>query len=143
MRSIETVLADVAGRWRQQGLNLLPAASKSALRDFESRFRVQCPEDFAAYLLTIGGMPDGTWDEHLLRFWPLTEIKPVTRVSDAEAYRTYFVFADYSISAHEYAIRLTKAFSNDVVLVGGPLPKTVASTFVCGIAQPITCSNTG
>src|SRR5436190_1037418 len=106
MPSIESLLKEVARRWREQGLNVASGASPSELRDFESTFQVQCPEDFAMYLLTLGGMPDGTWDEHLIRFWPLAEIRPVEGETDSPADPDYFVFADYSISAHEYGIRL-------------------------------------
>ena len=44
------------------------------------------------YLLTLGGMPDGTWDEHLIRFWPLAEIRPVEGETDSPADPDYFVF---------------------------------------------------
>ena len=129
MQSFESLLAEVERRWRQQGLKLAPRPSESALRDFEARFRVQCPEDFATYLLTLGGMPDGTWDEHLIRFWPLAEIRPAAAVTNPTVYADYFVFADYSISAHEYGIRLLIPPRPDVALIGGPNLQTIAPTF--------------
>jgi hypothetical protein len=129
MQSVEQTVSEIAQQWRQQGLKLLPGASQSALRDFESRFQVKCPPDFATYLLTFGGMPNGTMDEHLIRFWPLAEIQPVTGVKDTAAYANYFVFADYSISAHEYGICLSTAARPEVAVVGGPAPKPLASSF--------------
>ena|SRR5437879_3553904 len=125
MQPVESLVAEVGSRWRQRGLQLAPSASQSALRDFESRFRVQCPDDFSTYLLTLGGMPEGTWDEHLIRFWPLVEIRPAAPRDAPD----YFVFADWSISAHEYAIRLSTLAPSDVALIGGPKPRSIAPTF--------------
>lgn len=126
MSPVESLLADVETRWRQQGLKLAPKASPSALRDFESRFRVQMPDDFSTYLLTLGGMAESTWDEHLIRFWSLAEIQPAVPVEDGS---DYFAFADWSISAHEYAIRLSTPARPDVALIGGPKPRIIAPTF--------------
>ena len=49
-------------------------------------------------------------------------------VSDGDS---YFVFADYSIAAHVFAIRLSKASvpTNDVVVVYDDRPLEVASSF--------------
>jgi hypothetical protein len=38
-------------------------------------FNVKCPADFATYLLTLGGLREGVWDEHMIRFWPLVEVR--------------------------------------------------------------------
>ena len=67
----------------------------------------------------------GTWDEHLIRFWPLAEIRPVADVEGLG----YFVFADWSISAHEYAIGLSTPACPDVTLMSGPKPRFIAPTF--------------
>src|SRR5438093_4136727 len=101
-QSIEELLTQLARRWNEQGIQTEPPASAAELRMFESRFRVQCPYDFSTYIKTLGGMKEAEWDEHLIRFWPLREIRPV---DDVPAHLRLFVFADYSISAHEYAIQ--------------------------------------
>lgn len=132
MRSTESLLAEIGSRWRQRGLKLEPCASHSALGDFESRFRVRCPDDFSTYLLTLGGMPMGTWDEHLIRFWQLAEIRPV---ADVEEGLGYFVFADWSISAHEYAIGLSTPARPDVTLMGGTKPRSIAPTFATFLSK--------
>jgi len=87
---------------------------------------VRCPEDFATYLTTLGGMKEGTWDRHLIRFWPLPDIRPV---EDMPGYAGYFVFADYSISAHESAVQCRRSKRSDVVLVAAATPVTIAATF--------------
>lgn len=129
MPHIESLLSDISRQWREQGLEVASGASLPELRTFESRFQVQCPEDFAMYLLTLGGMPKGVWDEHLIRFWPLAEIRPAEGETDPSTHSGYFLFADYSISAHEYGIQLSTSPRSDVALIGGPAPKTVAPSF--------------
>jgi len=127
MTQIEKTLSQVAERWRKQGLDLLPPASRSMLDEFESRFQVCCPNDFAQYLLALGGMPLGTEDEHLIRFWPLSEIEPDADPSNPES--AYFVFADYLIWSHGYGINLSAGPSSGVFLLTGPSPKRLASSF--------------
>ena len=129
MQSIDSLLTEVSRRWREQGLNGASGASLDELRSFESRFKVRCPADFATYLLTLGGMRECVWDEHLIRFWSLGEIRPLEGETGAPTYSGYFVFADYSISAHEYGIRLSTPRHPEVALIGGLAPKVVASSF--------------
>jgi hypothetical protein len=74
-------------------------------------------------------MREGVWDEHLIRFWPLVEIRPVEGETGVLTYSDYFIFADYSISAHEYGIRLSTSELPEVALIGGLPPKAVASSF--------------
>ena len=105
------------------------------LRSFEARIKAQCPADFATYLLTLGGMPEDAWDEHLIRFWPFVEIRPLESETGVSTYSDYFIFADYSISAHEYGIRLSTSHVPEVALIGGPAPKAVASSFTAFLAQ--------
>ena len=125
-RTIEELLAEVRKRWTEQSIQTEPPATIANLRAFESAFNVRCPDDFASYLTTLGGMKDGMWDRHLIRFWPLPEIRPLEDMPD---YAGYFVFADYSISAHEYALQCGRSNRSDVVLVGAATLRTIAATF--------------
>ena len=71
----------------------------------------------------------------LIRIWPLDEMCPVNKeLSDRKCdqeFKDYFLFADYSIWAHGYALRLTSAdvSSNSVIIVGGERPIPVADSF--------------
>jgi hypothetical protein len=129
MQRIELVLTEVARRWREQSLAFGPGATLLQVREFEARFRVTFPEDFASYLITLGGMPDGTWDEHQIRFWPLTEIRPIAEAATSPLETGYFTFADYSISAHEYALHLGAPADRHVAIVGAGEPRVLAPTF--------------
>ena len=125
-RTIEGLLVEVRKRWTEQGIQAEQPATSADLRESESSFNVQFPDDFATYLRTLGGMKLGIWDRHLIRFWPLSEIRPV---EGTPSYEGYFVFADYSISAHEYAVQCGTPKRSEVVLVGTAVPHTVAGTF--------------
>ena len=126
---IEQALVEVAERWQARGLEskLLPSASRSELDEFEAKFQVKLPDDFAMYLMTLGGMPLDETDVCFIRFWPLSEIEPDAEVSQPGG-DAYFNFADFAVCAHLYAIRLTPPASSDVFLLGGP-PEKVASSF--------------
>lgn len=73
-------------------------------------------------------------DDEVITFLGLGEIKPLNdywsaAFSDGDA---YFVFADYSIAAHVFAIRLSKVpdSPNEVVVMYDREPIEVASSFL-------------
>lgn len=77
-------------------------------------------------------------DDGLIRFWMLKEINPLPQgapqYSDPDYVQnpeTLFLFADYSIWAHAYAIRLGKesSGSNEVVIIGYESPKSISTSF--------------
>jgi cell wall assembly regulator SMI1 len=121
--------------WQEQRIILNPGALESELASFEAKYGVYLPWDFRSYLQTVNGFDDSEhWatDEHLITFLSLNEVKPLGEYWSAKIANTsgYFVFADYSISAHVYAIRLSDvlAASNDVVVVYDN-PVNVANSF--------------
>ena len=121
--------------WLRQGISLLPGASESELVAFEAKHDVRLPADLREYLATVNGF-DGSehWmtDDEVITFLGLVEMKPLNHywspVIDGDS---YFVFADYSLAAHVFAIRLSKASvsGNDVVVVYDDKPLQVASSF--------------
>jgi len=121
--------------WQDQRITLHPGALESALTSFETKYKVCLPQDFRSYLLNVNGFDDSEhWatDENLITFLSLNEVKPLSKywspeIADAGS---YFVFADYSISAHVYAIYLSDVLSdrNCVVVVYDNLVK-VANSF--------------
>jgi hypothetical protein len=68
-----------------------------------------------------------------LTFLGLDEIKPLRKYwsHEVERAQSYFVFADYSISAHVYAINLAASLhhENTVVVVYDAKPVKVATSF--------------
>ena len=121
--TIDTLLRELIERWRYENVELLPPASAETVADFEAKYQVQCPEDFAAYLTTVGGMPTRVMDEQMFHFSPINEIGP------RESAQEFFVFADFLISSHDYGICLYGIRYGHVFLLGGAVAKKVAPTF--------------
>ena len=103
--------------WLRHGIKLNHGVSEDELATFEAKYHVRLPEDVREYLAAVNGF-DGSerWmtDENVITFLALNEIKPLSeawspKIADADS---YFVFADYSLSAHVYAIWLSNDSEN-------------------------------
>jgi hypothetical protein len=114
--------------WLDAGVSLRTGVTTASLRAFESRNGVQLPTAFAAYLMEVDGMNDAEMDRDAIRFWPLDEIEPADRILADERLSGQFVFADYSLWAHGYAIDLS-AKRGPVSIVGGAEPLPIAESF--------------
>ena len=109
--------------WLRQGVKLRRGATKEEFAAFETTYNVSLPEDLREYLASVNGF-DGAehWmtDDEVITFLGLDEMKPLSEywspaVAESEY---YFVFADYSLAAHVYAIRLdASGHGSDVVVV--------------------------
>lgn len=119
----------VKQHWLRQGIKLRRGASEGELAAFESKYNVCLPEDMRECFSVVNGFENsGGWDvdNEMITFFSLEEIESLS-ASDAIS---YFVFADWSISAHVYAIRLSKdcAALTPVVVTHDKLVK-VANSF--------------
>ena len=121
--NIEILLRALTDRWRDENIQLLPPASAEDVADFEAKYHVTCPEDFAAYLTTLGGMPTGVMDDQMFHFSPIGEIGPRDSAADV------FVFADFLICSHDYGVCLNGTEYGHVFLLGGVVAQQVAPTF--------------
>ncbi|HXD32974.1 MAG TPA: SMI1/KNR4 family protein [Pyrinomonadaceae bacterium] len=123
-------------KWLSQRITLNAGASLNEVTWFETKYNVLLPEDFREYFLTTNGF-DGSehWeiDENMITFLGLNEVKPLSEYwsSPVAGGDSYFVFADYSIAAHVYAIRLvsTVTDTNPVVVLWDRQPIQVANSF--------------
>src|SRR5262249_51632366 len=90
------------------------------------------PDDFAAYFRTIDGMDTAQSDQHEIRFWPLSEVRPLTTELNGATSQSagLFVFADFLLWSHAYAIRLADGKANEIVIVGGDAPIRIADSFI-------------
>ena len=134
MRTTPSVIVQrVKQAWSDTGVVLRPGVKEANIREFEQRYHVQMPADLVQYFLMVDGMNEGDTDEHDIRFWPLAEVRPAAEElddGDPNVLRGYFVFSDYSVWAHSYAIRLSDSQRNEVVILGGDTPILVAPSFV-------------
>jgi len=124
--------------WVTRNINVNSGVSEAELKAFESNNNIILPNDLREYFLCVNGMPYGVTDEALIRFWMLEEIEPISHgapeYSDPQYVKnpdSLFLFADYCIWSHAYAIYLTKipAVSNRVFVIGYDSPILLFSSF--------------
>src|SRR5690349_950957 len=124
--------------WASHDVDINAGVPKAELDSFESKHCVVLPEDLRDYFLCVNGMPQDVVDEGMIRFWMLEELQPLPQGAPAFSDPSYiqhpeslFLFADYSIWAHAYAIRLGSVSlqSNEVVIIGYKSPVTIAQCF--------------
>ena len=110
---IDSVGEVVKKHWLRQGVKLRQGASESELADFESKHGISLPEDMREFFAIVNGFDNRNGDEvdnEMITFFSLEEIERLNASAwDISAPAdSYFVFADWSISAHVYAIRFSK-----------------------------------
>ena len=124
--------------WSSHRVEINSGVSESVLDAFEAKHSVVLPADFRDYFRSVNGMPPDEVDDDMIRFWMLEEVTALPKGAPEYADRGYvenpetlFLFADYSIWAHAYAIRLgtTALDSNEIVIVGSESPKLIFDSF--------------
>jgi hypothetical protein len=130
MSRVSSWMPRVVKSWNESAAALRPGVTMRDIERFERSFGVRLSEDVADYFRWVDGINEGEWDEHLIRFWPLDEVRPVLQeVPDAsKRFRGYFVFADYCLWAHGYAVRLGSD-EDDVVIAGAGRTNPGAPSF--------------
>ncbi|HEY0760772.1 MAG TPA: SMI1/KNR4 family protein [Pyrinomonadaceae bacterium] len=124
--------------WISRGVKFNDGVSENALAAFEHKFGMALPADMREFFLTANGMPDEVTDDEMIRFWMLEEVKPLPSGAPEFATTAYvdhpeslFLFADYSLWAHAYAIRLVtpEVNRNEVFIIGGDYPILLFRSF--------------
>ena len=90
-----------------------PGASEEQLLEFEVRHQVKLPFDLKEYFKEING--SGGMDGWMIEFWP---IEKVERSTGTDLPGKWFDFADYSISACVYTIRLSDNLTEANPVIG-------------------------
>ena len=106
-----------------QGLTPDGGAPETDIVAFERRYGIRLPDDMRAYFARVNGVVggrDGVWDDEMIALWQLQHVRPlseeVEHCQTPEAER-YFVFADWSIWAHVYAVRLSASVAETPVFI--------------------------
>lgn len=124
--------------WALHQVDANAGVSREELNAFEAKYGVVLPPDMRSYFLCVNGMASDVVDEELIRFWMLDEVKPLNEGAPEFSNPLYiqrpesmFLFADYSLWAHAYAIRLESVplQSNEVCIIGIERPITIANSF--------------
>jgi TonB family protein len=132
--TIDEILAEMGRRWAADGFGRGPSLTEADVAAFEARHGRGLPADARAYFLALNGFAGcAAMDEELLTFWNLSRVRPLSEeapslnVPDAES---YFVFVDYLIWSHAYALRLHPGENPtaEVVFVDDGRPVVVAGS---------------
>lgn len=124
--------------WSSNDVEINAGVSEAELKAFEAKYGVVLPKDFREYFSCVNGMPPDVVDDGMIRFWMLEEIKPLPQGAPEYSDSSYvknpeslFLFADYSIWAHAYAIRLgsVRLQSNEVIIIGYKSPVLISHSF--------------
>lgn len=124
--------------WLSHNVEVNGGVSGVTLESFEQKYGVILPADLRDYFRSVNGMPSGVCDEEFIRFWMLEEVKPLpegaldySNPRYVDSPESLFLFADYSIWAHAYAIRLTSdpLKTNEVIIIGGDSPIPLFESF--------------
>jgi hypothetical protein len=126
-------LDELIDRWlRVDCIPLRPGVSDDEIHVRERQLNVRLPLQMVAYFNRVDGMPTGVYDRYDIRFLPLQEFSAastefestnLTRCGD------FYIFAEYSIWAHGYAIDLGSASSGAIAIVGGTTLLSIADSF--------------
>jgi SMI1 / KNR4 family (SUKH-1) len=130
--------------WNSTSTRTRPGLSIADVEDFEARYRVSLPNDLRDYFLFVDGIDEDV-DDELVYFVPLHEVKSVTEdlvnfrgipdyggiaesLPDAQQ---WFVFVNYMMGSHMYAIRLSANSSAPapVIFICGSSWVTAADSF--------------
>ena len=117
--------------WSANDVEHARPATSGEVDVFEQTHNVRLPPDLREYFLSLNGGilgHEGSADNELISFWRLDQVEPLV---DAGAGSGLFGFADWSIDAHVYAIRLSANPSapTPVYIVGGQHQIPAASSF--------------
>ena len=123
--------------WASQNVKIGRPASVAEIEQFETDHQIRLQPDFESYLLAVNGMNDKAWetDDDWICFWSLQNMKSLKeeypdwakKVKNADE---YFIFADYSIRCHDFALRVTAGKPDSTaVYVLYSQPQKVASRF--------------
>ncbi len=107
---MDALIEKLRQEWLRQRLVVGSGVSEQALAQFESEHRVVLPADFRQYLSVLNGLPDTGSDDNFIFFWSLERINSLAKEypnSIEPGADCYFIFADWSISCHDYVIRLS------------------------------------
>jgi len=134
---LNPLIATVRAIWELGGIQNRGTATETDIVAFEQQYGVRLAPIIRDYFCELNGTSQGELgmdDANLIGFWHLDQVRPMKE--DCPQYVTadepdLFMFADYSIWAIGYAVRLATAddAATAVFLIGGDKPLELAETF--------------
>lgn len=131
--------------WVSIGTNARPGASQETIESFQTKYGISLPKDLYDFYRIVDGMEEGETDDRLFRILPLEAVKPVTeeliqfggipdyrKIKDTLPFPNhYFVFGEYMIKLHVYAIGLFSdpSATTPIIWICGSNWRIIAATF--------------
>jgi hypothetical protein len=131
--------------WQSVGVSIRPGVSEEALREFEAAHQVALPEEFQSYLRVVDGMEDGDTDTQPSEWFALQRINSIPEdlvqfagipdyraiVDTLEKPDEWYVFIQYLIFSHVYAVRFTpsQSLTTPVIWICGSSHRPIADSF--------------
>ncbi len=107
---MERLAQAVKEKWLELGLRLIPGATEAEFNAFEQQHGAILPPDVRCFLQTVGGLEECAWDNEMVDWYSLDRWERLATTyaipEEIEHKNDYFVFADYSLRAILYAVRL-------------------------------------
>jgi len=121
--------------WKQLGILNSKGASDDEIAHFEARYRVTLPPGVREYFSVLNGTEAGQFgmeDEDLISFWHLDQVRTLAEECPGDETvhaDQLFVFADWSIWASAWAVRLSAdpAAPTPVIIAYEPGQQVAAS----------------
>jgi hypothetical protein len=128
---VQELLTQFLATWTAGSVEPRNGVPEIDLLKFEQRNGVRLPVGFRMYLRRANGMREGEMDnERLVRFYGIDEITALPSANTDPDVPRYFTFADFMIGSHEYAIGLSGANYDEVVIIeDNGAPRHVADSF--------------
>lgn len=131
---MSTLAEKLKAYWISSGAKIRSAARPEAIEAFEARYEVQLNDDLRDYFLVVNGLEEGEWDDHMTEWYSLEKWQRLTEtgwsLNGFQDLASYFLFADYSLDALGYVIRLSanRSDPNLIMRLGGD-PELIAESF--------------
>jgi hypothetical protein len=124
----------VRARWTASGLGPSRGASATEIAALEARYSVRLSPEVREYFAELNGPREGrdAMDNDTIAWWRLDEVRSLLDEGDGDLpdAGNCFVFADYLIRSHDFAIRLgpdPRAPAQIVINCGHPLIQAAPS----------------
>jgi len=125
-------LGRVIDLWKRLGSAPRSGVALASIAAFEEQHGVSLPPQMRQYFLAVDGMEEDYPVNDISRaiyFWPLAHIKPADEEEGFSQYARCYLFADYLLWSHAYAICLGQDGFGEIVVVGGSTLRKVARSF--------------
>lgn len=124
------VLEELLAKWKGDGIANPQGASAAEIAMFEQKHSIELEVGFREYLRIVNGMAAGCTDDQLMCFLSLDAIDDAMQSFANTISSNDVLFAEYSVFAHCYVLRLDVVGRGRVLATDGSNERPLAQSFV-------------